>query len=124
MLTNSISKTQRASSLHTSSNIFDLSFLLPLESESGIELSEVLFSEVFKACNDPLAGELLNGFDIGSFWYLDLESAFAKAQSQFFGNVVLHTGLDDYIVSSNTEVDVTLSNEGWYVRGGEEDTGE
>jgi hypothetical protein len=121
VLTNSISKPKRTSSLHTPSNILNLRLLLALEPKPSINFTKVLLRQILEARHNALARELLDGLDAGLFGYLDLQSALSEAEAKFFGNVVFHAGFEDDIVPCDAEVDVTLSDEGGDVGGGEED---
>lgn len=124
MRTDPIGQSQRTSRLHAPAHILNLR-LLPLTTlflrQPLVDFVEILPREHLKARHNPLPREILYRLDVRGLGYLDLEGAFSEAEAEYLGYVCLHLGFEDDIVAGYAEVDVTLSDEGGDVGGGEED---
>lgn len=117
---NTVRHTKRASSLNTSSNILNLRRRLP--SNLDINLLEELASHDLERSRDPLTRQLLDRLVPRVDRHLNLERALPKVEREEFGNEVLEAGLDDDVLTGDTEGDGTKGDEAGDVGGREEDT--
>ena len=108
--TNSISKPKRAGRFNTPANILDFRPIFTDEVQLVIDLGKVLAGENLETRNDSLAREVSSGLVRGRLLDLDLQSAFSKVETEDLVDVVLHLGFEDYIMTGDPEIDVTLSD--------------
>ena len=118
--TNSVSEAKRTGRLHASTDVLNFRPILPDEVQLVVDFAKVLASQHFETRNHPLAREVSSGLVRGRLRDLDLQSAFSKAQTEGFLDVVLHLGFEDHIVTGDAEIDVTLSDKGRDIRGRKE----
>ena len=85
-----------------------------------VNSTKVLASQDFETRNHSLARGVSSGLVGRRLRDLDLQSAFPKVQAEDLIDIVLHICFEDDIVTGDTEIDVTLSDERRDVRGGEE----
>lgn len=90
----------------------------------GVDFVKEVLRDTFKAGSDSLSDEI---FDRGCTVLdrdLDTESALSKAKLKNLCDLILGLCLSDHVLASDTEVDVTLTNEFGDIASGEEDEGD
>ena len=119
--TDTISEPERARGLHAAPDVLDARLLAVRALQAGVDVPEVLGGEDLEGGDDAPAGEVVDGLDGARLGDLHLQRAFAEAELEHLGDVLVHLGLEDHVLAGDARVDVTLADEGGDVGRGEED---
>ena len=119
-LTNPIRQSQRTRRLHAPPNVLNPRPLLPQQPQPIVQLPKILASKDLEARDDALPGEIFDRLDRAPFGHLDLQRTFSKGEALELGDLVLHLGFEDDVVTGDAEIDVTVADKGGNVCGREE----